>query len=420
MSEDRLDVEVAIVGAGIAGLAAALAMKKVGIKSIVVVESAAGLRSTGAALGLFPNAWRALDVLGIAHKLIPLYPPLRKFRVTHTSTGETQEVSLDGAPVLRGMEVRVVHRRALLESLAEELPPGTIRFSSKLTSITRQKPTDASSGVILDLEDGTVIRAKALIGCDGVHSAVARWLGLSTPIDSGRGAVRGLSVYPDGHGFSSGSQQFLGKNERTGFFPMNDKEIYWFITRRSNPSDKDMAKEPDLILKNVTETMAKGFPPAFRDVVNHSELSTVSWAPLKFRLPWDVVVGPTHRGSVAVAGDAMHPMTPDLGQGGCAALEDAVVLGRNIAATLHIDGSVDAEKVERCLDDFVRERRWRAAGLIAGAYVSGRIQQGGSGWWESAVKFIRDGAFYRYMFPRIVSSVVGYDCGPLPITLVPA
>ncbi|CAA6658892.1 unnamed protein product [Spirodela intermedia] len=290
------------------------------------------------------------------------------------------------------MEVRVVHRRALLESLAEELPPGTIRFSSKLTSITRQKPTDASSG--------------ALIGCDGVHSAVARWLGLSTPIDSGRGAVRGLSVYPDGHGFSSGSQQFLGKNERTGFFPMNDKEIYWFITRRSNPK--------------CHRDDGKGLPPAFRDVVNHSELSTVSWAPLKFRLPWDVVVGPTHRGSVAVAGDAMHPMTPDLGQGGCAALEDAVVLGRNIAATLHIDGSVDAEKVERCLDDFVRERRWRAAGLIAGAYVSGRIQQGGSGWWESAVKFIRDGAFYRYMFPRIVSSVVGYDCGPLPITLVPA
>ncbi|CAA6658887.1 unnamed protein product [Spirodela intermedia] len=411
MSEDRLDVEVAIVGAGIAGC-------------IVVVESAAGLRSTGAALGLFPNAWRALDVLGIAHKLIPLYPPLRKFRVTHTSTGETQEVSLDGAPVLRGMEVRVVHRRALLESLAEELPPGTIRFSSKLTSITRQKPTDASSGsgcaTLLELSwtirpnsSNVELSARAylellmgcqaLIGCDGVHSAVARWLGLSTPIDSGRGAVRGLSVYPDGHGFSSGSQQFLGKNERTGFFPMNDKEIYWFITRRSNPSDD-----------------GKGLPPAFRDVVNHSELSTVSWAPLKFRLPWDVVVGPTHRGSVAVAGDAMHPMTPDLGQGGCAALEDAVVLGRNIAATLHIDGSVDAEKVERCLDDFVRERRWRAAGLIAGAYVSGRIQQGGSGWWESAVKFIRDGAFYRYMFPRIVSSVVGYDCGPLPITLVPA
>lgn len=79
MSKDRLDVEVVIVGAGIAGLAAALAMKKVGIKSIVVLESAAALRSTGAALGLFPNAWRALDVLGIAHKLTPLYSPFRKY-----------------------------------------------------------------------------------------------------------------------------------------------------------------------------------------------------------------------------------------------------------------------------------------------------------------------------------------------------
>lgn len=62
------------------------------------------------------------------------------------------------------MEVRVVHRRVLLESLAEELPPGTIRFSSELTSIARQTPTDASSGVILNLEDGTVIRAKVSSG----------------------------------------------------------------------------------------------------------------------------------------------------------------------------------------------------------------------------------------------------------------
>lgn len=79
-------------------------------------------------------------------------------------------------------------------------------------------------------------RWQVLIGCDGVHSAVARWLGLSTPIDSGRGAVRGLSVYQDGHGFGSEIHQFLGKNERGAFVPMNDKEIYWFITRRSNPS----------------------------------------------------------------------------------------------------------------------------------------------------------------------------------------
>lgn len=64
--------EVVIVGAGIAGLATALALKKVGIKSLVL-ERAEELRSTGAALSLFPNAWRALDVLGVAHKLDAIY-----------------------------------------------------------------------------------------------------------------------------------------------------------------------------------------------------------------------------------------------------------------------------------------------------------------------------------------------------------
>jgi len=68
------DEEVVIVGAGIAGLATALALKRVGIKSLVL-ERSHELRAAGAALSLFPNAWRALDALGVAHKLDALYHP---------------------------------------------------------------------------------------------------------------------------------------------------------------------------------------------------------------------------------------------------------------------------------------------------------------------------------------------------------
>ena len=64
--------DVVIVGAGIGGLATALALKKVGIKALVL-ERSDGLRATGAALSLFPNAWLALDALGISHKLTSIY-----------------------------------------------------------------------------------------------------------------------------------------------------------------------------------------------------------------------------------------------------------------------------------------------------------------------------------------------------------
>ena len=70
--------EVVIVGAGIAGLATAVALKRVGIRALVLERSDC-LRATGAALTLFPNAWRALDALGVSHKLTPLYAVREKY-----------------------------------------------------------------------------------------------------------------------------------------------------------------------------------------------------------------------------------------------------------------------------------------------------------------------------------------------------
>ena len=90
-----LEEEVVIVGAGIAGLATALALKRVGIKALVL-EKADALRTTGAALNLFPNAWIALDSLGVSHKLKPLYPHLTTGSVTNIPTGSVKQISLTG------------------------------------------------------------------------------------------------------------------------------------------------------------------------------------------------------------------------------------------------------------------------------------------------------------------------------------
>ncbi|PON83523.1 FAD/NAD(P)-binding domain containing protein, partial [Trema orientale] len=86
-----------------------------------------------------------------------------------------------------------------------------------------------------------------------------------------------------------------------------------------------LGEDPKAIQREVIENYAKDFPEAYLDIVKHSDLSTLSWTPLIFRQPWKVALGKLSKRNITVAGDAMHPMTPDLGQGGCAALEDAVV-----------------------------------------------------------------------------------------------
>ncbi|TVU14544.1 hypothetical protein EJB05_38019 [Eragrostis curvula] len=252
-------------------------------------------------------------------------------------------------------------RKALLQALAEELPPATIRFSSKLVSIDPEPAAggDSSETVVVRLDDGTAIRAKVLIGCDGVHSVVARWLGMSEPVTSGRSAVRGLSVLPGGHSLKQELRQ-----------------------ERSSQHE-------------VTDNLARHMPAEFLDVVRHSDLNNLSWAPLLYQNPWSLLTGTTTSETVTVAGDAFHPMTPDIAQGGCSALEDAIILARALSRT--------ATRAEG-MASYVAERRWRVTWMVVGAYLSGWVQQGGTnngGMLGYMIKWFRDWIFYRFVFPRL-------------------
>ncbi|XP_031264229.1 monooxygenase 2-like [Pistacia vera] len=403
-----VEEDVVIVGAGIAGLATGVALQRLGIRALIL-EKSQGLRATGAALTLSPNAWFALDALGVAQKLSSLYTPLKTGFVTDVGTGATQAVSYaaTGATGFRAGP-RPVHRKTLLEALADELPIGAIRFSSNINAIETQSP-DGSPIPIIHLSDGTVIKSKILIGCDGVHSVVARSLGLGAPVDSGRSAVRGLAVFPDGHGLKQEASQFLDVGIRAGFVPLNEKEAYWFLACKSSPKGEMMERDPELVQTEVLENYAKDFPEIYKDMVRHSDLSTLTWAPLMFRYPWDIVFGYLRKGSITVAGDAMHPMTPDLGQGGCAALEDAVVLGRHIGNSLIKNGGLFLGAVAQDLDGYVQERKWRVSWIVVGSYFSGWIQQAGSNWW---MKFLR-AIFYKFLITKIIR-IADYDCGKLP------
>lgn len=151
---------VVIVGGGIAGLSTALALHRVGLKSLVL-ERGSTLRTTGAALNLWTNAWKALHALGVADDL----------RATHFRLEGSQMICLEDemnkqipyrVPGKRDHEVRCVKRGVLLETLAAALPAGTIRYKSKVVDIF----TDSSNHDFptIMLEDGTYIKAKDVMG----------------------------------------------------------------------------------------------------------------------------------------------------------------------------------------------------------------------------------------------------------------
>ena len=223
--------DIVIVGAGLAGLAAALGLHRKGVRS-VVLESSPSLRASGFAFATWPNAFRALDALGVGDQIRKLHLHIEGLRVMSASTGEIAK-KVDFRD-----EFRCVRRDVLLQVLAAELPTGTIRYSSKIVSIDEH----GDGAKMLHLADGSTLRAKVLVGCDGINSVVARWLGLAKPSHSGRSATRGLARYPDGHGFPPKFLQLFGNGFRFGFVPCNDTDVYWFYTW--SPSQDGQSSSP--------------------------------------------------------------------------------------------------------------------------------------------------------------------------------
>uniref|UniRef100_A0ACD5WUB6 Uncharacterized protein n=1 Tax=Avena sativa TaxID=4498 RepID=A0ACD5WUB6_AVESA len=310
-------------------------------------------------------------------------------------------------------EVRCVHRNVLLQALEEELPAGTIRYSSKIVSID-QDELHGGNAKILHLADGTTLRAKLLIGCDGINSVVAKWLGLAKPSDSGRLATRGLAHYPDGgHGFDPKILQLVGEGFRAGLVPTSDTDVYWFFTWSPSPDGKDSAvdRSPAAMKQFVLATMRRAkVSPQVLEAVERSEMSDVLAAPLRYRSPLSLLFASISKGNVCVAGDALHPTTPDLAQGACTALEDGVVLARCLGDALVAAAGAGAEKerIEAALRRYAGIRRWRSTQVIAASYVVGFFQESD----HAVVGFVRD-KLLSGVLARTLLMMPDYDCGQL-------
>jgi len=400
--------DIVIAGAGLAGLAAALGLHRKGVRSLVL-ESSPSLRASGFAFTTWKNAFRALDALGVGDKIRQQHLQVQALRVVASATGEiVREADFTQQGKRGALEIRCVRRDLLLQALEGELPKGTIRYSSKIVSIEED-----GNIKILQLADGSVLRAKVLIGCDGINSVVAKWLGLAKPSYSGRSAARGLAHYPDGHGFEPKFLMFIGNGFRSGMLPCNRTEIYWFFTWTPSEHDKG-ADESAAKMKQFVLDKLRGskVPQEALAVIDKSEMSDVLAAPLRFRPPLSLVTGSISKGNVCVAGDALHTMTPDLGQGGCSALEDGVVLARCLGEALAVKdakgGSAEKERIEAGLRQYARIRRWRSVELIATAYTIGFIQQSDN----AIVSFLRDKFLSGVLAGRLLK-MADYDCGAL-------
>ncbi|KAK9677527.1 hypothetical protein RND81_11G149400 [Saponaria officinalis] len=383
--------DIVIVGGGIAGLSVALALHRFGLRSLVL-ESHDTLRVTGAAFTTWTKAWKALDVLGVGDSLRQQHSRLSRIIAISTETGvQTAKLSYGNH------EVRCVKRKVLLETLAKELPSNTIRFSSKVVSIEK-----SGHFKLLRLVDGSILKTKVLIGCDGVNSTVARFMGFKKPSFTNRLAIRGYVDFEENHGFDLQFMQFMGHGVRYGILPCDATTIYWFFTWSPLNEDEDMKENPSKMKQHVLNSLGK-VQDNIKDIIQKTKVEDIICSPLRFRQPWELLWQDISKDNICIAGDALHPMTPDLGQGACSALEDAVVL-----ATCLAQGFSEDENMESCLRKYAKQRKWRGIDLVSTAYFVGFVQQSSL----KFVRFLRDN-FLAGFLAGLLLKKADFDCGHL-------
>lgn len=228
-----------------------------------------------------------------------------------------------------------------------------------------------------------------MIGCDGVNSPIARWMGFSEPRFVGHMAFRGLARYADGQPFEPKVNYIYGRGLRAGFVPVSPTKVYWFICFNS-PTPGPKTTDP-AALKSEALGLVRGWPDDLLAVMRNTPDDVLVKTPLVDRWLWPGLAPPASRGGVVVVGDAWHPMTPNLGQGACCALEDAVVLARRLAPAAA--AGTDAA-VGEAMRGYERERWARVFPLTARAGLVGALVQ----WGNPAVCAARDGV----VIPRLV------------------
>ncbi|KAI3684606.1 hypothetical protein L6452_33830 [Arctium lappa] len=392
--------EVVIIGAGISGLATALALHKKGIKSVVMERSESLRNTTGSAIGIRQNGWRALHQLGVAEILRQTAIPIHRERIVSLADGKVEEIPMGG-------ETRCLRRKDLIDTLYDALPPATVKFGCQLESIKLDPNTTKP---VLRFIDGSSIFAKVVIGCDGVKSIVADFLNLKPTKMFPFCGVRGLSNYPNGHSFAHEFLRIRKHNKLVGRLPIDDHLVYWFCAQPYVPRDERNWEDPEEIRRSTLDLLSD-YPKEIQEMIEITDAKTLSFSHLWYRAPWDLLMGTFCKGTVTVAGDAMHVMGPFLGQGGSAGLEDAVVLARNLAqmGSFHVETEkkVTVQGVEEAFNQYVKQRKMRVVRLSLQTYLTGMLLGASS----RLKKFIC--IVLLVLLFRNPSGHIDYDCGSL-------
>ena len=298
---------IAIIGAGIGGLTAALAFKQKGF-NVTVYESAAEIKPVGAGIGIANNAMQIFKKLGIHEKIENAGIKVSSMNITDHKLRSLSVMDLKEFEVKYGVCNVSIHRAVLQNILAEEIGFENIKLSKRLLKI------EQSENVKLFFEDGSIETADVVIAADGIKSVVRNQLfDRSQMRDTKQICWRGVSKVLLPKGYKNKAVEAWGKGKRFGFVQINDQDIYWYAVVNESLINQHDDNLHDLFSDFNNDVL---------NIITNTSDDTI----IKNRIIDLIPIHKWYNKKVCLLGDAAHATTPNLGQGACQAIEDAYLL----------------------------------------------------------------------------------------------
>jgi 2-polyprenyl-6-methoxyphenol hydroxylase-like FAD-dependent oxidoreductase len=260
-----------------------------------------------------------------------------------------------------------IHRADLVRVLADAARGVELRAGARCVGFEER-----GSRVAVELQSGETLEADALVGADGIWSAVrAQLLGDAPPRYAGYTCWRGVVEASAAPWPSDRVVERWGPGSRFGIVPLGADRIYWFATTNAPAGGEDPPGGRRESVAAVFSDWASPVP----ELIASTEERAIMRNDILDRAP----VKRWGEGRVTLLGDAAHPMTPNMGQGGCQAIEDAVVLGQELAREADL---------ARALRAYEARRHARTSWFVTQSWSSGRVAQ----WSSGLARGLRDGA----------------------------
>ena len=341
-------MNIAIVGAGMGGLTAGIALKKFG-HQVTIYEQAAEILPVGAAISLWSNGVKCLNYLGLTEQIQTLGGQMESLAYIDGLNNQTM-TQFDLTPLYKevGQRAYPVARADLQQLLMETFGLENIKLGMRMTEIE-----DQSEYVNIHFADGSQIKADLLIGADGTHSITRKFV-LDCQVErryAGYVNWNGLVQIDEKIAPAQQWTTYVGEGKRVSLMPVAQNRFYFFF---DVPIESGLPNQREQYKAELKKYFKDWCAPVHQliDCLDEQKTNRVEIHDIEPFMNF-------YKGRVVLLGDAAHSTTPDIGQGGCQAMEDAIYLAR--ALQINTFGLSDAlERYQNKRNDRTKEMVLRA------------------------------------------------------------